>query len=95
MNKFLIKDEEIKNFLNYMRLEIMKISSINDKIFDSLQEMMINDNESFYLTKNLSNKLDFNNFALLMREYGIILPFQKILYDLSIKYFNKKEIYDN
>jgi hypothetical protein len=91
MKKISIKDEEIKNFLIFMRLEIMKISSINDKIFESLKEMLINDKESYNLIKNESNNSDFNNFALLMREYGIILPYQKVLYDLCKKYFINKD----
>ena len=90
MNIILIKDEDIKIFFKFMRIEIMKISSNNDKIYDLLQEMLINDNESFYAIKEFTTNLDFNNFALLMREYGIILPYQKLLYDLSLKYFNIK-----
>ena len=85
-----IKNEN-SEFLKFIKKELNKISPLNDRIYCSFEEYILNEKANFILVKEKSIKNNFNDFAILMREYGIILPYQKILFDFSQKFFYKEK----
>lgn len=79
---------EREDFLYYIKKEFSKLSQINDRTFTLFNEYISDEMANYTILKeNIINE-DFNCFALCMREYGIIVPYQKVLFDLSKKYFS-------
>jgi len=74
-----------------MKKEYAKTSTINDKTITLIEEFIQDEISNFSSIKNCILIENFHEFAILMREYGIIIPFQKILFDLSKKYFLLKK----
>jgi len=74
----------------FVKKEFLKTATLNDRTIDLLEEYLNEGIENYLTLKEKVINEKFNEFVLIMREYGIILAFHKTLFDLSKKYIQQK-----